>query len=591
MLKLSPKDVDLIKKFAPLLKPHTKRFILASICMLGVSVFTSVMAYLIKPAMDVIFVHKDLDMLKIMPFIILGVFFIKGLCQWGSDYLLQYIGLSVVADLRNRLYGHILDLPISFFDNQAGGVLISRITNDVHEIQYAVSKAVTGLIRDAFMVIGLIFVVFYQNWRLAIIAFFVLPFAFLPLFIFAKVLRKLAMNTQQAMARLTIILHETFRGIRIVKAFCREKYEKQRFSERNKEYLEYARKSAWIDAMSSPLMEFIGAIGIASIMAYGGYQVIKGNASPGGFFSFLGGLLLLYKPVKSLSKLNSIIQKGMVALERVHRIMDQKSNIVDIPGARKIDKIEGHVKFSEVCFGYDDKPVLENISFEVNPGEVVALVGQSGSGKTTLVNLIPRFYDVWKGAVLVDGIDVRKMQVRSLRKHIAIVTQHSFLFNDTIRNNIAYGIQPNGKTITDDEIMEAARLACADKFIQDFPDGLNTIVGEHGIKLSGGQQQRICIARAILKNAPILILDEATSSLDSESEFEVQKALGNLMRGRTTFIVAHRLSTIQRANRIMVLSKGKIVEEGSHTELLSLKGTYSKLYELQFSSNFADLTL
>lgn len=589
MLKLSEKDKKLIKRFSILLRPHLKRFVMASVCMIGVSVFTSIMAYLIKPAMDIIFVHRDLNMLKVMPLIILAVFLIKGLCQWGSDYLLQHIGLSVVAELRQKLYDHILDLPLSFFDHQAGGVLISRITNDVHEIQYAVSKAVTGLIRDIFMVVGLIFVVFYQNWKLALIAFFVLPFAFLPLFIFARILRKLAMNTQQAMARLTTILHETFRGIRIVKAFCREKYEKQRFFRRNQEYLEYAQRSAWIDAMSSPLMEFIGAIGIASIMAYGGYQVIRGNASPGGFFSFLGGLLLLYKPVKSLSRINSIIQKGMVALERVYNIIDQENNVVEIPGARKIESVNGKVKFSKVSFGYDTKPVLEDIDFEVKPGEVIAIVGQSGSGKTTLVNLIPRFYDVWNGAVLIDDIDIRDMRIRSLRNQIAIVTQHSFLFNDTIRNNIAYGARLNRQSVSDEEIMNAAKLAFADKFIQELPDGLDTIVGEHGVRLSGGQQQRICIARAILKDAPILILDEATSSLDSESEFEVQKALGNLMRGKTTFIVAHRLSTIQRADRILVLSKGKIVEEGSHTELLALRGTYSKLYELQFSLNHTAL--
>ncbi|SFM90843.1 lipid A export permease/ATP-binding protein MsbA [Thermodesulforhabdus norvegica] len=575
-----------LSRFLDLLKPYLLRLMLAGLCMIGVSAFTALMAYLIKPAMDDIFVRKDIRMLKVMPFVVLAVFFLKGLCQWASDYLLQHVGLSAVASLRRRLFHHILHMPLSFFDRESGGVLISRITNDVQEIQNAVSKAVTGIVRDVFMVLGLVFVIFYQNWRLALVAVAVLPVAFLPLFVFGRILRRLAMKGQQAMAQLTTVVHEAFRGIRIVKAFCREDHEKKRFDSRNDNYVRYARKSAWFDALSSPLMEFIGSIGIASIMAYGGYEVIMGRATPGSFFSFTGALLMLYKPVKSLSKVNSFIQRGIASLERVYAVLEGSDGVENTGRSRlkPIKKrVDGFVEFRNVTFGYGEEPVLKDLSFRVSPGEIVALVGPSGAGKTSLVNLIPRFYDVWEGSVLVDGVDVRDMDLEYLRRQVALVTQQSFLFNDTIRNNIAYG-WPHPDTPPDEEaILTAVRLAYADEFIECLPEGLDTVVGEQGVRLSGGQQQRICIARAILKDAPILILDEATSSLDSQAELEVQKALDNLMRGRTTFIIAHRLSTVLRADRIFVVSEGRIVEEGSHTDLIERGGLYARLYRLQFS--------
>lgn len=584
----------ILERFVVLIRPHIFRFLLATACMLGVSAFTAIMAYLIKPAMDEIFIRKDIRMLKIMPLAVLVVFFFRGLCQWASDYLLQDIGLSAISSLRRRLFHHIIDLPLVFFDREAGGVLISRITNDVQEIQNAVSKAVTSIIRDSFMVVGLIFVIFYQNWPLALIAILVLPLAFWPLFSFGRSLRKLAFKGQQAMAHLTVVIHETFRGIRIVKAFCRESYEKERFDLRNDQYVKYARRAAWIDSLSSPLMELIGSIGIASIIAYGGYEVIKGSVTPGGFFSFMGALLMLYRPVKSLSKVNSIIQKGIVSLERIYTILDIKSSIEYTPqGTKPINadkRLKGAVEFRNVTFGYDDAPVLENISFSVSPGEVVAIVGPSGSGKTSLINLIPRFYEIWSGAILIDGIDVRQMDIQYLRLQIALVTQHSFLFNDTVRNNIIYGWPDPHSPPNEEEIIRAIKLAYAEEFIKTLPRGLDTVVGEQGIRLSGGQQQRICIARAILKNAPILILDEATSSLDSQAEREVQKAFDNLMLGRTTFIIAHRLSTVLRADRIFVLSHGCIIEEGSHEELLDRNGVYARLYRLQFEPSTRSLT-
>lgn len=574
----APKDKVILKQFLEVIKPYKKPVILSVTCMIGFSLFTSILAYLIKPVMDDVFFNKDVNRLFVIPALILIVFFIKGVFQWGSEYFLQVAGLSIVADLRARLFSHLTFMPVSFFDKQAGGELLSRITNDVQEIQEAVSRAVTGVVRDLFTIMGLTCVIFYQNWRLAIIAICVLPLAFCPLFIFGKLLRKFAHKSQQSMAKLASTIHEAFRGIRIVKAFCRENHELEKFRRQNKEFLFYARRLAFIDSMASPLMECIGSIGIAAIVGYGGYQVITGKATPGSFFSFLGAIIMIYRPVKGLSRMNTYIQRGLASLERVYSIIGQSQVLETVPGTSEISHVRGEVEFQNVSFSYDGViEALSNVSFSVKPGEVVALVGPSGSGKTTLVNLIARFYNPTEGVVLIDGRNIGTFSVYSLRRHIAIVTQQNFLFNDTVRNNIAYGKE----NATEDEIVRAARLAYAYDFIMQLPDGFDTVVGEQGIRLSGGEQQRICIARAILKDAPILIMDEATSSLDSESEKEVQKALENLMSGRTTFIIAHRLSTIQRATRIFVMSQGRIVEEGQHSQLLSLGGLYRRLYELQ----------
>ncbi len=569
---------DALHKLYELVHPHRKRLTIAIVCMVGVSSLMALLAYLIKPGMDDIFVNKNLRMLKVVPAVFLVVSLLKAVCQWGSDYFLQSIGLRVVAALRQQLYDHIQDMPLSFFDHMATGVLMSRITNDVNEIQNAVSKAITGLIRDSLTVVGLLFVVFYQNWRLAIIATVVLPGAFYPLFRFGSRLRKLAHRRQKSMGDLTVVLHETLTGARIVKAFTMEDYEKARFADKNGKLLSYNLKSLRIGTLSSPLMELIGALGITAVLWYGGYQVIVGTSTPGTFFSFMGALLMLYKPVKGISKVNNVLQKGIASTLRVYEILDQKRDLNEKEDALELTSVNGKVEFRNVDFAYRDKRVLKNINLCARPGEVIALVGSSGGGKTTLVNLIPRFYDVSGGAVLVDGHDVRDLTLKSLRGRIAIVTQQSFLFNDTVKNNIAYGDPAKDEG----EIMKAAKAAYAYDFIMGLPEGFDTVIGEQGVMLSGGQRQRLCIARALLKNAPLLILDEATSSLDSEAEMEVQKALENLMAGRTTFVVAHRLSTVQFADRIIVIAGGCIVEEGSHQELLERKGEYRRLYDIQF---------
>lgn len=580
---IDPIDKTAFKRLFALLRPHWRRLLLAAFCMLGTSGATAATAYLIKPAMDDIFIRKNLTMLQLIPAVFLLVALINALCQWGNDYYLKSVGLSVVAHLREQLYNHIQDMPLAFFDRNSTGVLMSRITNDVNEIQNAVTRGFTGLVRDSLSVVGLIFVVFYQDWKLAVIAVLVLPLAIYPLFKFGSKLRKLATKGQETMAQMNTILHETFTGARIVKAFVMEDYEKARFAERNQQVLHYYLKSEWIDSLSSPLMEFVGALAIAIVIGYGGYQVIQGTSTPGTFFSFLGALLMLYRPIKSLSKANTVVQKGIASNLRVYEILNEKNHMEESPEAVEAPDIQGAIEFRHVFFAYDEKMVLEDIHVSVPAGELVALAGSSGGGKTTLVNLIPRFYDVTGGAILVDGIDVRSLKIRSLREKIAIVTQQSFLFNDTVRNNIAYG----NLNRADEDIVWAARAAYAYDFIMQLPQGFDTVIGEQGVRLSGGQRQRLCIARAILKDAPILILDEATSSLDSESELEVQMALENLMAGRTTFVIAHRLSTIQNADRILVIANGSIVEEGTHDYLLSRDGEYRRLFDIQFMKSVA----
>jgi subfamily B ATP-binding cassette protein MsbA len=566
------------KRLMDLARPHWRKLLLAGVCMIGIAGFTALSVYIIKPAMDDIFGNRDIAMLRIMPFAILGVFLFKGLFAWSNSYLLESVGLTVVNALRQRLYNHIQELPLAFLDHMPTGILMSRISNDVNEIQAAVTKAITGLIRDSFSVIGLLVVIFYRDWRLASFGVIVLPVAFYPLFVFGSRLRKLATKSQETRGGLNVILHETISGNRIVKAFGMENYEKQRFARQVQRDLHYNLKSVWIDALSSPLMEFIGAIGIASIVAYGGHKVISGESTPGTFFSFLAGILALYQPVKSLSKVNSMIQKALAATKRVYEILDVQNNITEKPHAIALPRIREKIEFQHVFFAYQEQTVLHDIQLTAKTGEVIALVGTSGGGKTTLVNLLPRFYDVTIGAVLIDGLDIRDVTIKSLRDQIAIVTQQSFLFNDTVQNNIAYGdIQ---KSL--DNIIAAARAAYAYDFIMQLPEGFHTVIGEQGVRLSGGQRQRLCIARAILKDAPILILDEATSSLDSESELEVQKALENLMQGRTTFVIAHRLSTVQFADRIIVIVNGRIVEEGTHTQLLNRNGEYRRLHDIQF---------
>jgi len=579
MFKLKLKDRH--KHLLALIKENKFRLFLAMACMLVIAVASSATAFLVKPVLDDIFFNKDTTMLKIIPLVVILIYFLRGLGMYGQDYLMNYVGENIIKDLRNDLYNRIQDLPIAFFHKEQTGVLMSRITNDVNIIKTMVSTAVTGSLKDSFTIVGLTFVIFYRDWKMALFAFIILPVAFFPIVEFGRRVRRISTGWQEAMADLNSFLHETIAGNKIVKAFGMESYEKKRFFNKTLGLFKLEMKAVIARSLSSPIMEFLGGLGIAFIIWYGGYKVITGSSTAGTFFSFMAAVLMLYDPVKKLSGLNNAVQQGLAAADRVFDIIEMESDIKERKDPITIQRGPHRVTFENVFFKYDNVMVLKDINLDVQSGEVLALVGMSGGGKTSLVNLIPRFYDATRGAIRIDGADIRDVTLSSLRDQMAIVTQEPILFNDSVRNNIAYGKQD----ATDEEIIKAAEAAYAYDFIQNFPNKFDTNIGELGGRLSGGEKQRICIARALLKDAPILILDEATSSLDAEAEMLVQKALENLMKGRTTFVIAHRLSTIDYADRIVVIVNGRVEEEGKKEELISMQGEFFKLYQMQYSND------
>ncbi|MGB5749018.1 MAG: ABC transporter transmembrane domain-containing protein [Desulfobacterales bacterium] len=576
-----PKLTQRHKEMLSLAQDNWSRLSVAAVCSAIVAATTSASAYLVKPAVEKIFEQKDSQMLVLIPAAIIAVFAVKGIAAYGSGYLLSYVGQDIIRRLRNRLYNHIQDLPLAFFQREKTGDLMSRITSDVAIISSMFTSAITGSIRDGFTVIGLITVTFFLIPKLAVFTFIVFPIAVYPLFFIGRKIRRVRLGVQESWADLSVFLHETFTGTKIVKAFSMEDHEKKRFAKKSRKIFRLEMKENKVREMSSPLMELLGGLGIGFIIWYGGRQVVSGTYTFGAFMSYLTAVGLMYQPLKKISRLNNAVQRGMAAIERIYDILERQSNIIEAALPVDIPSGSHRIAFENVSFKYDRDLVLKNINLGVRSGEIIALVGMSGGGKTSLVNLIPRFYDPTEGLVLIDDVDIRQISIARLRSQIAIVTQEPILFNDTVRNNIAYGI-PDA---SDQQIADAAQAAYASEFIESFPDGFTTSIGELGGRLSGGQRQRICIARALLKDAPILILDEATSSLDSESEILVQKALGNLMQGRTTFVIAHRLSTIGNADRIIVIVDGRIVEEGRHDQLLSLRQEYYKLYQMQFASN------
>jgi subfamily B ATP-binding cassette protein MsbA len=571
--------MDVYKRLLSLVKPYYPRLIIAFFCMFIVAGTTSAIAYLVKPVLDKIFFEKNLDMLKILPFVILLLYAIKGIFWYLRSYFMNYVGQRVVSDLRLRLYAHIIDLPLSYFHRHHTGTLVSRIINDVNLIQGAVSGAITSFLSDSFTILGLTAVVFYRDFKLALITIVVFPLAVVPVLKIGRKLRRISTSSQIKMGELSGLMHETFSGARIVKAFGMEDYEKGRFGQINNRLFNWYMRAISMGGITSPLMEFLGSIGIATVIAYGGYQVINGTSTPGNFFSFIAAVMMLYRPIKGLSTVYNTIQQGLAAANRVFEVLDTRVEPKQRQGI-KLDKFCETIVYEGIWFKYDEEQsfVLKQINLVIKKGEKVALVGPSGGGKTTIVHLLARFYTPTKGRILIDGHDIKAFDLASLRSQIAIVSQDMVLFDDTVRNNIRYG----RLDATEKEIILAAKAAYAYDFIQRLPQGFDTVIGEKGVNLSGGEQQRLCIARAILKNAPILILDEATSFLDTESELIVQKAMGNLLKQRTALIIAHRLSTIRKADRIVVVSNGQIVEQGKHKELLTKGGLYQRLYEIQF---------
>jgi subfamily B ATP-binding cassette protein MsbA len=580
-LKLFPK-IQIKERHRSILrhiKKNRNRLIISGVCSLMIASSTSAMGYLIKPVIDDVFVNKDTTGLILLPIAIIIVFLVRGLGRYGQEYFMNYISEDIIRRLRNELYDRIQDLPLAFFQKESTGGLMSRITIDVNMLKNMVSMAVNSTLQDMSTIVGLTAVIFYQNWRMAIIAFIILPVAFFPVFEFGRRVRQVRTDCQKAMADLNAFLHETLAGNKIVKAFGMEHHEKKRFFCKTDALFKLEIKEVIVRALSSPVMEFLGGLGIAFVIWYGGWEVLQDKTTPGTFISFLTCVMLLYEPVKKLSNLNNTIQKGLAATDRVYDVIEARSDIQDPMHPQVIQHTAHTLSFEKVEFSYAKTPVLKGINLIIPRGQVLALVGISGGGKTTMANLIPRFFDVTAGRICIDGIDIREFAVADLRKEISIVTQEPILFNETVRDNIAYG----NSEASEETIIAAAKAAYAHDFVKEFPMGYDTLIGELGGRLSGGEKQRLCIARALIKDAPILILDEATSSLDSEAEALVQKALENLMRGRTTLVIAHRLSTVANADQIAVVIQGRVTERGTHEELLARNGDYAKLFKIQFA--------
>lgn len=510
---------------------------------------------------------------------IIAVTLVKGLAEFLATYFVNFIGHSVVKDLRNLLYSKIIQQSIAFFTSNPTGRLMSAVTSDIEKIQSAVSQVSADFLKQSFTLLGLLGVIFYVDWRLALVSLLLVPLVVWPSANIGRYIRTSSRSSQDKMGDLNSVLQETFSGIRIVKAFGMELFEVAKFKAATRRLLKINLRWVVAQAVTSPLMELLGAITIAGLLLYARNEILHHLQTTGGFVAFLYALIKMYEPIKRLTGVNNAYQQAVGASEQVFQYLEVNSEVPERPNAVALPTFEKAIVFEDVDFAYGDgAPLLHGVNLRIERGEVVAIVGSSGAGKTTLANLIPRFFDVARGRILFDGYDIRDVRLSSLRAQIGMVTQETILFNDTVLNNICYGHQPRNE----DEVMEAARAALAHDFIMEMPEGYRTMIGERGQRLSGGQRQRIAIARALLKNPPLLVLDEATSELDTESELLVQKALGNLMAGRTVLVIAHRLFTVRRADRIVVLDRGAISEVGTHDDLVNRGGIYQRLHELQF---------
>jgi subfamily B ATP-binding cassette protein MsbA len=564
------------------IRPYYGWILLAVLFMAAMAAATAFSAWLMEPVVNEVFIGENKAMLWPLGGAVFLTFLIKGFASYGQSVLMSFVGFRIIADNQNRLFAHLTRMDISFFHNNSTGKLISRFTVDINQMRVAVSNVLTGFGKDLLSFVGLVVVMFLKDWQLAAISIFVFPLAALPVLRLGRHMRKVTANTQEEMGLFTTLLEQTFQGIRVVKAYGMEGYEKSRIGGVVERIFKLNLKSARTRAKSSPIMETLGGAAVCTVIIYGGHRVIAGETTSGAFFAFIMALLLAYEPMKRLANLNSSLQEGLAGAQRLFALLDTKPAILEKPDATELTAVKGSIRLEDVHFSYSHgKPALSGISLEVPAGKRVALVGASGAGKTTILNLIPRFYDVTQGRVTMDGMDVRDVTFTSLFANVALVSQEITLFDDTVRANIAYG----RAGASEDEIIEAARNAAAHDFITEMPDGYDTMVGEQGVRLSGGQRQRLAIARAMLKNAPVLLLDEATSALDTESERQVQTALVKLMAGRTTLVIAHRLSTVTSADLIYVIDQGRVIEQGSHEELMAQSGAYQRLYNLQFAED------
>jgi len=587
-------------KLLQFVKPYKLLFGAAIICMGVSAVFDGVSLAMIVPLADKIMADKKIIvpaklpdflagivdkinntapavLLNYMLLVVLLLFLLKGIFGFLQSYLMSDIGQRVIRDIRNQLYTKIQSLSLNYFTHKRGGELMSRITNDVKLVENAVSYGSTDLIYQSLQVAIFATVIFFIYFKLALIAVVFLPLISLPIVRVGKALRKLSKRSQEKIADTNSLLYETIMGARIVKAFNMEEHEINKFNRVNYDYYRLSMKTIKRSLLLSPVTEFLGVLAGVLVFFWGGHEVLAGRLSFGVFGLFLGSLLSLVRPFKKLSQVNALNQQALAASERIHDVLEAQPSVKEPVVPKNLAGFKKNIEFRNIWFSYTDTPILKDIALEIGYGQMLAIVGPSGSGKSTLLDLIPRFYDPQKGQVLIDGVDIREFSLKSLRNQIGIVSQETMLFNDTIGANIAYG-RPGASP---GQIQAAARQAHAHDFIVNFPQGYDTVIGDRGARISGGERQRIAIARALLKDAPILILDEATSQLDSTSERIVQEALDQLVSGRTVFVIAHRLSTVRNADRIVVLDKGVIVEDGTHSQLLSKDGLYKRLYEAQ----------
>ena len=562
------------------LRPYRGKLALALVCMVLVSLTTLALPWILgRELIDRVILGKNVFLLNLIAIALVILVAVKGLFSYGQTYLMSFVGYRLITDLRNQIYQHLQQLSLSFYKRKRTGEIMSRVVTDVNVLQEIVVESVAKMILNLLIIAGVLGFIFYIHWKLSLCVLAVIPLLALTVRRFGSRIKKFSTLVQVKIADISSLLQETIAGIEVVKSFATEEEEVRKFQQENIRNFRLAMRRTRVVALLSPLVEIITTIGLSAILWYGAREVITGGLTTGKLIAFLGYVSLVTHPLNQLGKTYSLYQRALASAERIFEILDTEPEIKELPGAIQLPPIEGHIRFKDVSFGYNSKElILENISLEIKPGESVALVGPSGVGKSTLVSLIPRFYDSTSGVVSIDGYDVKKVKLASLRQQISIVPQETILFNGTIGDNIAYG-RPEA---TDEEIAEAAKRSNADRFIESLSQGYDTEVGERGVKVSGGERQRIAIARAILRNPRILILDEATSAVDSETELLIQQALRRLMKDRSTLIIAHRLSTIQNVNKVVVLSKRRIEDIGSHEELLAQRGFYTKLYKNQF---------